>query len=468
MRLPSRRWVALIGWLVAGPAGAASFDGAALVGPCAGEPDCEAEALSELRAATTDDAFQWAFGSPGLTPGVPRGPGLVVELAAHSLARPLAAGPSLPPGLPALALGGVVGSGVRLGFGAFGGGWPVAPGEADTGAAVGGRVGLAIGAPRSGRWVGLDLDAAWAASERAAIARAGDAAIGGGIRHLLLGAETVLVADIDRTSFLTLRLGGRWARSDLRATGGGTARGEGIEPRATLGAGYRPLPDLWVGASARAGLREAVPGLPRVPWSVGLSVGARVGPREEVAPEPPPAVVVPAPAPVVLPVIAVVSHPDLACGDERLATGDPPPGGTEAWCVLITDDGRVVRDGPYLRWHPTGTLAERGQHVAGQRSGTWVTLDPEGRVRSEGAYVDDERSGRWVGYHADGTLDFEGAYVAGREDGEWVYRGPDGSKVVGTWVRGQREGRWLDVGPNGRVTRERMYREGRLVYSLMK
>jgi hypothetical protein len=168
----------------------------------------------------------------------------------------------------------------------------------------------------------------------------------------------------------------------------------------------------------------------------------------------------PAPAPVVVPKIVIATHPELDCGTSSVPTGFPPPKGLEGWCVSITEDGRVVQDGPYIRWHDPDHIAERGEFSDDHRSGTWTQYDPTGALLAHGNYSEGFKEGLWRTFYPSGQPHTEGRYEHGQETGQWVIWGEDGTtSVVGEYWNGLRTGTWWDY--QGTVpVRERFYRDG--------
>jgi hypothetical protein len=214
-----------------------------------------------------------------------------------------------------------------------------------------------------------------------------------------------------------------------------------------------------------------------VPWTATVMAGwrfgaeassprPRSGPGTAVPPTPAPiGIASPAPAPVIqVPRVKVVSHPDLTCDEDRVATGDPPPDGNEAWCVTVDPlTGRLVLDGAYIKWYDADHIEQRGQHAMDHRVGTWVHYDESGAIDTIGDYVDGLMSGTWRTYWPDGTARSEMRFENGRQTGESVDWGPDGRTcVVGQWMNGERDGVWREY-VDGELVNERTYRDGLLM-----
>ena len=67
------------------------------------------------------------------------------------------------------------------------------------------------------------------------------------------------------------------------------------------------------------------------------------------------------------------------------------------------------KDGPWIRYHNTGQLKDKGTYKDGKREGAWVAYYSDGRLRFKGTYKDGEKHG-------------QGASI-GRKYGKWKYVG---------------------------------------------
>ncbi len=366
---------------------------------------------------------------------VARGNGVVLELQGQSLVLPGAVAPEgvdVAPVVPRLALGGTGGERTRWSAGVHGGG--LVP----SGVVGGGFASVAFGT--RGVWSGFELDGSYATS----IADTP-------LDHLAVNASSVIAGDVDTTTTLFLRFGGA-----------GTLSGDDelvVSPRAGFGVGYRPHSSAVLGLSLHGALRADDP---RVPWAAALTLAWRFG--DVLAPPEPKALVVQTSK---APIVEEVQHPLLVCEEGQISTGAPPPFGRETWCVVITEDQQVVRQGPYLRWHDAKNVAERGQYDDGRRTGDWQEIHRSGFVGAEGAYVKDLKHGPWKMYFPNGSLDREGAFWNGKEDGEWTYHRSDGGRLVGSWEAGSREGEWLVYDDRGHVTQKLVYKDGMQVHREM-
>jgi hypothetical protein len=478
----------VIGWVgSAALAGTAiQGSGSALAPACLDDEVCAQDAADLFRAA----GMAAEPAALGISPAVVRGRGVSLEASAQSVPGFLPpAGVDVLPFVPRLGLGGTGGTRTRWGGGIEVGGAPPSDGV-DLGFTAAGRFGFAVASPDEREWVGLEVDGGYGLVQGVLFDHVDQAAVDLGVDPEALprcgypctdalnlvhaGIDGVIAADVDPTAVVVVRLGGAYERQALDlALDGSTWSWSGLVPRATFGAAYRWGSQGLLGAAIRLGLAPPGPfsNLGRVPWSATLSGAWRFGPDEPVSTrivptlaqdEPAPA---PAPAPVApIPTVRRVSHPDLDCGPDRIPTGDPPPSGTEAWCVAIDDaTHRVVLDGPYLKWYDADHIEQRGQNADDQHVGTWVHYGPDGTIDTVGDYADGVPNGTWRTYYPSGAVRSEMTWVDGRQTGESRDWGPDGRTcVVGQWLNGQRNGDWLEYVDN-QLVHQRTYRSGVLV-----
>lgn len=153
------------------------------------------------------------------------------------------------------------------------------------------------------------------------------------------------------------------------------------------------------------------------------------------------------------------------------------------WHVRIGPDGRTVRDGPLVSYHPNGNLALLGAYRDGRPSGVWhwfdlngdlmrtavpqpdydevlsgrdlentatIYRDLQGRKEAEGVRKYGEPVGPWTYYYPDGSLHAQGRFVAGLPDGRWVvYYGSGMVKRVDTYKLGVTDGLVMQGWPDG-------------------
>jgi hypothetical protein len=479
-------WLSGWGWAAAWGGAVPVGGDSGLLRDCVQEPLC-AETVGAAGADALREAAAAAEGlAVGLSPAVVRGTGLSMELSAQTLVLPALFAPNgvdVVPAIPRLALGGFAGRRLRYGGGVQGG--VAAPtGSDDMGFSFGGRGGLALGSPEERRWVGFELDLGYATVQgdlfddhsRAASALTGREMVAPEclgpctdvLNMLHVGVDSTFTLDVDAMTVLFGRVGGVFQRQTLAVEADESRWAwNGLLPRLTLGAAYRPQPHALLSAAVRLGLLEENrnPGSGLL-WLAAVSLGWRFGPDAAVPQPiaaPPPAPVVLAPAPVVVPKIPVAEHPELECGPSRIPTGAPPPLGLEGWCVMIDERGNVLTDGPYLRWHDPEHIAERGENRMGRPAGTWTKLDPQGALLSHGVYADGLKEGLWRTFYPSGQRETEVAYHRGRESGSWMAWTEDGQgHTAGNYVNGVRDGIWVDY-RDGAAVRRRVFRDGNVV-----
>ncbi len=157
-------------------------------------------------------------------------------------------------------------------------------------------------------------------------------------------------------------------------------------------------------------------------------------------------------------------HPDLHCPPGTTPAGFPPPEGYAVWCELTRADGKVVREGPSITFHPGGAKDAVGSYAADRPEGEWITYYPTGTPKDQGSYVQGRKEGTWVTFAPAGEKISEGSFSAGLEQGPWTFWSTETlSRAEGAYVLGERDGTWVDYSPEGKPVRERIYRGGRLV-----
>ncbi|MBX2804120.1 MAG: hypothetical protein KTR31_41035 [Myxococcales bacterium] len=313
----------------------------------------------------------------------------------------------------------------------------------DRGLGGGASLGAALASPGRRVWTGFELDAGWLNF------RSFDDIY----RNLFVGLDTIAALDVDPTTSLFLRFGGLVSSQREDTVRRGQRSSTTFAPRIGFGAGYRLTERTLVSLGGRIAVRGYKP---RASISAALGLGWQLG---RSTPQPPP------PPPPVVPIedrLRLVEHPELVCPEGTYPVGQPPPYGTEAWCIRVGDDEQLLRHGPYLRWHDAAVVAERGHYTDGLRSGTWTTTFPDGAPLSEGAYVAGRKDGPWQQRYASGDTASEGAWVEGVRHGPWTYTALDGVTTTGAWTLGQRQGTWIDVDAEGTKIRTRSYRDGKL------
>jgi hypothetical protein len=99
----------------------------------------------------------------------------------------------------------------------------------------------------------------------------------------------------------------------------------------------------------------------------------------------------------------------------------------------------VDGNGEVRLWRDDGTLRDRGQVVAGLRSGEWTSFDADGKRTRVAHYAEGELHGLDTGYDATGGKQREGRWVQGERDGEWTTFDPQSGRRerIDRYVAGQ-------------------------------
>ncbi|HVS18070.1 MAG TPA: hypothetical protein VMT18_05675, partial [Planctomycetota bacterium] len=151
-------------------------------------------------------------------------------------------------------------------------------------------------------------------------------------------------------------------------------------------------------------------------------------------------------------------------------------------CEVRTLDGKDVRHGSYLRWHPGLAPAVEGAFADGLPTGDWKAWREDGSLLLTGSFHEGRRSGRWEMHHANGQLAAVGEYLLGCRNRRWVYFDEQGTKLedesglyrvergnhpdrtrawVGETLEDVRHGAWRTWWPNGVPQTEGAFRNGR-------
>lgn len=143
-----------------------------------------------------------------------------------------------------------------------------------------------------------------------------------------------------------------------------------------------------------------------------------------------------------------------ACGPEtRVVHAKHEDGSTASQTREVRGpDGEWVADGPFLAWHPDGTLRAEGGFRGGEQHGPWRQWHANGRLGSEGSWDAGERHGEWKLWYESGAPMTAGTYRHGEQVGRWTLWFPDGvAKSEGSLLGGRREGVWVERAPGGAV-----------------
>ncbi len=481
-----------LGGVAQGAETATLLDGPTLLDGCLGDPDCDVVSRETIADGLRDAGLASEHIGIGTHAALAASHGVALEIGAQSYALP-PGGPGVPPlgvgiapVVPRLGIGFVGGdlpSRARAAL-AFHGAPPIPMGD-DMAWSAGAQISLAWSDAAANAWAGIDLDLALSSARGSLLDRGLLEGLDTSVSvprcpkpcaDRFEGANAALGTtfrfDIDELTPVFAGLGGVLSTQTLTAAiDSSTWRWVGLQPRARLGIGYRPAPQGLMAVAFNGGWKGATErGRSRLTWAATAVLAWTVASRGD---EPPAPMVAP-PAPVVVPPAALrllstverTEHPELTCERSTLPTGQPPPLGLEGWCVRVADHGEVMRHGVYVRWWEPDQVAERGQYLDGQMTGTWSQFDPQGVLVAQGPYAKGPRHGIWTTWFASGRIESQGEYLRGKAHGPWVYHSDLwGGRTEGTWVNGQRTGSWLDFGPDGEPRGERVYRDGRLLYS---
>ena len=122
-----------------------------------------------------------------------------------------------------------------------------------------------------------------------------------------------------------------------------------------------------------------------------------------------------------------------------------------------------TREGPYVNFHASGALRERGTMHAGKRRGPYSRWDDKtGRRIEEGEYIDDWKTGWWTTWYPTGVKKSEGEYDDDKPRGAWTYYDERGrKKEEGEYRAGVKHGIWLQYDAKGEVISRRDFRDGK-------
>ncbi len=115
--------------------------------------------------------------------------------------------------------------------------------------------------------------------------------------------------------------------------------------------------------------------------------------------------------------------PIVTCPDGAPPVGQPP---AETFCQR----SEGTRHGPYVRWHPDGSVRIEGSYRDGRQHGQWTEYDRGGRPLQRGNLVDGTRQGAWAEWYNNGNRRFQCRYEDGRVSGAWSAWNEDGSPAA--------------------------------------
>ena len=153
---------------------------------------------------------------------------------------------------------------------------------------------------------------------------------------------------------------------------------------------------------------------------------------------------------------------EITCepGDVKWSQGEQ---GIEHWCEV---EDRM--HGAYVRFHPDGSVAIKGQYVDNQPDGEWrwyfPTTDDEPKLERKGKYDQGKLTGEWSWWHDNGQMLQTGRYINGRQSGTWTTWYDNGQRgESGMYVNGLKDGSWGYWTPAGEEVRTEVWRRGELL-----
>lgn len=141
-------------------------------------------------------------------------------------------------------------------------------------------------------------------------------------------------------------------------------------------------------------------------------------------------------------------HPDGTLAERGTYQDDQRQGTWERWyssghLLERQDWDRGLRDGLQRRFVPGGTVVEETTWSKGLREGPARTFYDDGAPECEGTYQGDLRQGLWTCLHPNGRKALEGAYDRGSREGTFRAWTMDGERLFeGTYQGGLAEGTW--------------------------
>jgi uncharacterized protein len=103
-----------------------------------------------------------------------------------------------------------------------------------------------------------------------------------------------------------------------------------------------------------------------------------------------------------------------------------PDNWDKAQLATFENRGQDEKHGPFMMWHPNGTLARQGEFRYNLPVGKIVYWYENGQKQMEGNYVDGRQDGEWTWYHANGQKSIAGQYRDGKTVGKWTWWHPEG------------------------------------------
>ncbi|HVS20070.1 MAG TPA: hypothetical protein VMT18_15810, partial [Planctomycetota bacterium] len=123
---------------------------------------------------------------------------------------------------------------------------------------------------------------------------------------------------------------------------------------------------------------------------------------------------------------------------------------------VLDAHNRWQLDGPWLAWHASGQLEERGAYRFGLEDGPWEWWYEDGTPMAQGTWIDGLRSGRWTFWQENGAVGAVGHYVDGEGDGPWtLYHASGRPWIAGELAHGTPVGLWQVWNEDGTLDLER-------------
>lgn len=106
------------------------------------------------------------------------------------------------------------------------------------------------------------------------------------------------------------------------------------------------------------------------------------------------------------------------CPPGTTQMGEGPPDGSELWCQKMVE-GKVVKEGPFTLFFPSGSTMLEGMYKDGKQDGDWTTWYDNGQRSAVDHYEDGVQQGKHLGWYPSGTKSAEGQYLHGLKSGKW-------------------------------------------------
>lgn len=70
---------------------------------------------------------------------------------------------------------------------------------------------------------------------------------------------------------------------------------------------------------------------------------------------------------------------------------------------LSSDGSRWIRHGPFVAYHPNGSVASEGTYDNGMETGVWRDYHENGKLAAEGSYAEGKGVGTWRYWNSEGV-----------------------------------------------------------------